>query len=366
MRLVSIKSIGEGEKLGKAIYNDNGQILLHRGAILTKRVLGRLNELGIPIVYIQDERTKDIEHSDMIKEETKQRAIQTIKSEFTSIADDMRLNKTFSGEHLSKGFSQVVHAILDDLKLNQHVLSVLSDVIVYDDYVFTHSLNVTVYTLGIAIELNYNEKQMMEIGLGAILHDVGKMVVPLAVLQKPGRLSTDEFKEIQAHAQAGFDVLRKLPNIPLLAAHCAFQHHERLDGSGYPQGLKGDSIHEYAKIIAIADVFDAVTSSRVYRKPMLPHEALELLYSGVENQFDKSLVEAFRRTIAMYPVGLTVTLSDDRVAIVVKQNKELSTHPVVRVIKENGVEVDPYDIDLMEHLNITIVEIETMLAKSEL
>ncbi|GAE33233.1 HD-GYP domain-containing protein [Halalkalibacter akibai] len=255
--------------------------------------------------------------------------------------------------------------ILADIKNNKDALAILSDIFVYDSYIFTHSLNVTVYTLGLAVELGFTEKQLMDIGMGALLHDVGKMAIPTEVLNKPGRLTVEEFEIIKSHAKAGYDMLRNAPNISLLSAHCAFQHHERIDGTGYPQGLKGNQIHYYAKLIAIADVFDAVTSNRIYRKPMLPHEGLELLYSGVENQFDQSLVEAFRKTIAVYPAGLKVKLSDGRVGIVVKQNKQLSTHPVVRIIEEHSRELaNPYQLDLVEQLNVTIVETETTLAAS--
>ncbi|MFC0559430.1 HD-GYP domain-containing protein [Halalkalibacter alkalisediminis] len=367
MRLVSIRSVTAGSKLAKAIYNDNGQVLLFEGAELTNRVLDRLSQLGFTFIYIQDERTDDIEVESVVREETKRQAVKTIKAEFQAIADDIKLKKAFNSDHFSKDFSKVIQAILSDIKKNENALAILSDMFVYDSYIFTHSLNVTVYTLGLAVELGFNDKQLMDIGMGALLHDVGKMAIPVEVLNKPGRLNNEEFRIIQTHARAGFDMLRNAPNLSLLSAHCAYQHHERLDGTGYPQGLKGNQIHYYAKMIAIADVFDAVTSNRIYRKPMLPHEGLELLYSGVGKQFDQALVEAFRRTIAVYPAGIKVKLSDGRMAIVVKQNKQLSTHPVVRIMEENDKEISPsYDVDLMEQLNVTIVETETTLVASSL
>ncbi|WP_227937384.1 HD-GYP domain-containing protein [Alkalihalobacillus deserti] len=367
MRLVSTRSVTAGSKLAKPIYNDNGQVLLFQGAELTDRVLNRLSQLGFTFIYVQDERTDDIDIENVVREETKRKAVKTIKKEFQVIANDLNLKKTFNGDHLSKDFSKVIKAILSDIKENENALTILSDMFVYDSYIFTHSLNVTVYTLGLAVELGFNDKQMMDIGMGALLHDVGKMAIPVEVLNKPGRLNDEEFSIIQTHAKAGFDMLRNAPNLSLLTAHCAYQHHERLDGTGYPQGLKDNQIHYYAKIMAIADVFDAVTSNRIYRKSMLPHEGLELLYAGVGKQFDKTLVEAFRRTIAVYPAGLKVKLSDGRMAIVVKQNKQLSTHPVVRIIEENNIEISPsYDVDLMKQLNVTIVETETTLAASSL
>ena len=237
MRLVATRSLGAGEKLGKPIYNDNGQILLHKGALLTERVINRLFEMGISFVYIEDARTNGIDVADIVSDATKKAAVKTIKDEFLHIAKDMKLKKVFNGDHFSKGFSKVVKTILSDIKNNEEALALLSDVYVYDNYIFTHSLNVTVYTLGLAVELGFNEKQLMEIGMGALLHDVGKMAIPVEILNKPGRLTADEYEAVKNHAKAGFDMLRRIPNISLLTAHCAFQHHERLDGTGYPRGL---------------------------------------------------------------------------------------------------------------------------------
>ncbi|WP_100405336.1 HD-GYP domain-containing protein [Bacillus solitudinis] len=366
MRLVATKSVEPGVKLGKPIYNDNGQTLLFEGAVLSERVLARLINLDIAFIYIHDERTEDIIAEDVISVQTKQTALKSIKMEFESIAKDAKLKKSVNGDYLSRSFSLVIESILKDIKSNPDTLALLSDVYVYDSYIFTHSLNVTVYALALAVELNFTDKQLLEIGVGALLHDIGKMVIPMEILAKPGRLTEEEFKEVKKHPKAGFDLLRNLPNISLLSAHCALQHHERLNGGGYPQGLEAEEIHPYGKILGIADVFDAVTSHRVYRRPMLPHEGLELLYAGVGTQFDKTLVEAFSRAIAVYPVGLTLTLNDGRVAIVIKQNKQLSSRPVVRVISDGKTNLEtPYDLDLMKEINVTIIETESTLARAE-
>ncbi|MEC2071148.1 HD-GYP domain-containing protein [Alkalihalophilus marmarensis] len=363
MRLVSVKHVESGATLGRDIYNDSGQILLFRGVALTDRLKARLVDMGIYYIYIEDEMTEDVVIESVIREDTRHKAVQTIKEEFKAISVETKLNKTINLDHLSKSFTSVIDSLLKDIKENQDALAMLQEAYVHDNYIFTHSLNVTVYTLGLAMKLGYSSKKLNEIGVGALLHDVGKVSVPLEVLNKPGRLNDDEYEIIKTHAMAGYDMLRGVPNIPLLAAHCALQHHERVDGSGYPRGLKGEHIHQYAKIIGIADVFDAVTSHRVYRKPMLPHEGLELLYSGAGQIFDKKLVETFRETISIYPIGLTVKLSDGRMAIVVKQNKQMSTRPVVRVFNENGQRIKHYyDIDLMEYLDVTIVETEATLA----
>lgn len=145
--------------------------------------------------------------------------------------------------------------------------------------------------------------------MGSLLHDIGKMMIPPEILHKPGRLTDEEFDIIKNHAKYGFDILRKQGDVPLLSAHCALQHHEKWNGGGYPRGLAGEEIHPYARALAVGDVFDALTTHRVYRRAMLPHEAMEIIYADTNSHFEQSVVETFRRTVAIYPVGVTVKLN---------------------------------------------------------
>lgn len=362
MRLVTTKSLKENDTLCKPVFHDNGNVLIQSGIPLSQRMINRLIKLGVGYVYIADDVTDDIIVHTAVSDEVRLEAIKTIKKEFEDIANHHVIGQSLNTLHLSKNFTKVVQKILTDIKKSDDIISILSDVYCYDSYIFTHSLNVTIYTIGLAMELNFTEKQLYEIGLGAILHDVGKMMVPKAILEKKGRLTNEEFDVIKFHANAGFDLLRNAPNISLVTAHCAFQHHERLNGSGYPQGLSGDQIHPYAKILAVADVFDAVTSNRVYRKAMLPHEGIEILFAGAGTLFDKNIVELFTRTIAVYPVGLTVYLNDGRKGVVSKQNKSFSMRPMIRVFEHAGVRVEPYEVDLFKDRHVAIIECVSTLS----
>lgn len=365
MRLVTTKSLKEHDILSKPLFNDNGQVLIQAGVPLTRRMIDRLISLEIGYVYIEDEFTKDVQIEDTISDKTRKKAVDTIKKEFAEIANHHIIGTSLNTINLSKRFSTVIEQILKDIKQSDDVISILSDVYCYDSYIFTHSLNVTIYTIGLAMELKYSEKQLFEIAIGAMLHDVGKMMIPKEILEKTGSLTKEEFDIIKKHSWAGFDVLRNAPNISLITAHCAFQHHERIDGSGYPQGLSEGDIHPYAKILAVCDVFDAVTSNRVYRKAMLPHEGLEILFGGAGKIFDKDIVELFSRTIAIYPIGLTLYLSDGSVGVVVKQNKTFSMRPVVRVFEKDGRRIEPFEVDLLKERHITIVECEARLAANQ-
>jgi HD-GYP domain-containing protein (c-di-GMP phosphodiesterase class II) len=150
-------------------------------------------------------------------------------------------------------------------------------------------------------------------------------------------------------------MLKDEPNVPLLAAHCAYQHHERLNGSGYPRGITGEAIHEYARWIGLVDSYDAMTTHRVYRSAMLPHEALEVLFTGAGTLYDQEKIALFRDKIALYPLGVTVRLNTGEIAVVVDLNASAAHRPIVRVLENaDGETVPPYEIDLSKKLTILI------------
>ncbi|QDP40996.1 HD-GYP domain-containing protein [Radiobacillus deserti] len=366
MRLVATRTIEPGTMLAKPIYTDKRKVLIQKDVKLTNNMLKRLLQLGITYVYIHDPFTEDIMVSSAISDELRLDAVHTIKKSFTQFQKEGFVDGSYLFEETGKQMAGMVQDLLKEIEAKDEVLSILSDILITDDYVFSHSLNVTIYTLALAKELGFSQKKLEEIGLGAMLHDVGKMFIPEEILQKEEKLTDYEFEVIKYHTEEGFNFLRKAKNIPLITAHCAYQHHERLNGSGYPRGLVNNEIHEYAKIIGVADVFDAVTSNRVYRDAMLPHQGLEILYAGVGELFDKHMVEAFRKSIAVYPNGLTVQLNDGRVGVVVNQNPNVPDRPAIRIIEEREERLSkPYEIDLLKELNIVITSCDTTFPKSK-
>ncbi|MEN2465561.1 HD-GYP domain-containing protein [Ornithinibacillus sp. FSL M8-0202] len=356
MRLVATASAQPGDILGQTIYRDNGTILLHNGVPLTKRLIERLGQQGITYVYIEDEKTKDIVIEPVISERLRQDATSSMKRLFDSIQAH-KLNKNSSVlDEEGKNLTDIIGRIMAEIDSHDESITLLTDIYLTDDYVFQHSLNVTIYSLAIGAELKLNAKELSELGKGAMLHDIGKVFIDPDIVQKPERLTDEEFAIMKTHTTLGYELLRKNYNYSAVVAHCAYQHHERIDGSGYPRGLKGNEIHLFAQIIGAADVFDAVTSNRVYRKAMLPHEGLELLYSSAINQFDIRIIEAFKNSVAVYPNGISVELNDKRQGVVVHQNKHICDRPIIRILKEEEREVEPYMIDLSKQLNIMITK----------
>lgn len=359
MRFISAKTLKPGMVMASTVYNVNGKPLIKSGVSLTERMIEKLLQLNIQHVYIEDGLSAGIEASDSIPAKVRQEAVKKIDSTFTHLEKNTVSNNLVALEQSAASFKEIIDLILNEIKGSKDLLTLLTDVFTYDSYVFHHSFNVTLYSLAIGIELGMPAKQLDTLGLGSIMHDIGKMKVPGEILMKPGKLTYEEFKEVQKHSEYGFDILRQLHNVSLLVAHCAFQHHERLDGSGYPRGLKGNEIHPFAKIIAVADVFDALTSNRVYRDAMLPHEALEVLYAGSGTLFDGNVIQAFRKSVAIYPNGMVVVLSDGRRGIVERQNKGLTHRPVLRIIAEAGEELTaPYTLDLGVSLDVTITDFD--------
>jgi putative nucleotidyltransferase with HDIG domain len=359
MRYVATNTVKSGTILARAIYNNKGQILLSEGVVLKEGLIQRLCDIGIHYIYIKDSNTEDISYKEVVPRKLKSKAINEIGKVFNQIKFDSTIPSSIVIENASRDLTALIRELHKEITNNGDLLSLLSDVYTYDDYIFTHSFNVTLYSLALGRELGLPAKELETLGMGAILHDVGKMKIPTEVLFKPGKLTQEEFEQIKKHTQDGFEILRNVETVSLLVAHCAYQHHERLNGSGYPRQIKGDDIHYFAKIIAVADVFDAITSDRIYRGAMLPHNGLEILFAGAGTLFEESMIKAFRRAIAIYPVGITVELSDGRKGIVSKQNKHVSERPVVRILEENGQDVPPYELDLVKELSVVITGCDT-------
>lgn len=359
MRLISIKTLTEGMTIGRTIWNEAGHPLLQENVKVTDRIIERLIDLNVQYVYIQDDLSKNIESLDTVPLEVRKRAVTEITHTFKAIQIAKKGEASYFIDQQSKALYSIIDDLLDNILSNEDVLTIIGDVFLYDNYIYQHSFQVSTYAIAIAKEMNYSVEEIRQIALGALLHDVGKMLVPQDILLKPGRLTEDEFSEIRKHTTSGFDVLRNVHSISLLIAHCAFQHHERLDGSGYPRGLIDFEIHPYAKIIAVADVFDAVTSNRVYKMKMLPSQAIAILEGGKGTLYDAKVVEAFSHIIAHYPNGTTVVLSNGSRGIISKQNKHNPTRPWVRIFEENDELLNAtYEVDLLMNNQLIIDKVE--------
>jgi putative nucleotidyltransferase with HDIG domain len=247
-----------------------------------------------------------------------------------AVLADVRIGKQIRLERVEA----VVGNVTGSIFRNRDALVSLTRIKEKDNYTFQHSVSVCVLLISFCRELGYDRVTTRDAGVGGLLHDVGKMRVPSEILNKPGALSAEEFEIMKGHTTLAPDILRQTPGIPEMAIDIAHQHHERYDGSGYPQGLRGEAISVFSQLAAIVDVYDAMTSVRVYRSAMDPGEVLKKIYELRSFHFNEQLALGFIRMIGIYPVGTLVALKSGYLAVVVEQHKEDLLHPRVRILMD--------------------------------
>ena len=333
MRIVATNDLREGSVLARSVYDGTGRVVLAKGISLKQLYIARLAALGYAYVYVLDpwETLEDATVDEPISEWTRIQAV-------ASLRDTMDVFCRTGGADL-RIISRVVDDIIDEISSNRDVLVSMVDIKSYDNYTYSHSVNVCVLSVMLGLEKGLNRSDVKDLGEGAILHDIGKLFVPDEILNKSGPLTDEEFDLVKRHTSDGFEVLRRKRSISLFAAHVAYQHHERLDGSGYPRRLVGDEIHEFARVVAIVDSYDAMTSDRTYRCALAPHEAVSTLVRETDSKYDRDLVGRFMKLVAMYPIGSVVRLNNGDVCTVVSATKKSL---VVRVLrgKSTGREYD--------------------------
>lgn len=359
MQLIALEVVREGMTLGKTIWNEAGHPLLQQGVRLNERSIRRLEQLNVQYIYIDSVLSQGIEIAETVPEAVRKQVVSEIRQSFSALQSADKNKIAYVLEKKALALSKDLNELIAIIMESSEALTVLSDAFLYDEYIYQHSFQVTLYALAIAKHLKYSEKDLKTIGMGALLHDIGKISIPQEILQKPSRLTDQEYEQMKEHTKYGFELLRNLYTMPLLVAHCAFQHHERLDGSGYPRGLTEKEIHPFAKIIAVADVFDALSSTRVYRKKILPVECLKIMSEGEGSAFDPIVLDALRKSVVHYPNGTILRLSDDSKGIVVRQNPINPLRPVLRIFEENGsILRATYERALIDQPTLEIVEIE--------
>lgn len=357
MRRLPIKYIKPGIRLSHPIYGSDGRILLAKDVVLTNRYIVRLNELGISSVYIEDEIFKDIVITDVILEETRVKAILQVKELFRS-QKIIKLEKD-SAENYNYKIFDTIEEIIDQLFTTRNLVASMIDIRLVDDYLFGHSVNVCVLSIITGINLKYDRKRILQLATGALFHDIGKSLIPSNILNKTKKLDESEFDEIKKHPTYSLELLRNNSNISSISRTIAYQHHERCNGEGYPLGLEGNKIHEMSQIVGMADIYDALTADRIYRKAVPPNEAYEMIAGTGGQYFKLDIVQSFLAQIAAYPAGYLVQLSNGEIAIVVDYKKGFTILPRVRVImNQNGDPQFPLrEIRLWEQTKIFVQKI---------
>ncbi|MGR8931149.1 MAG: HD-GYP domain-containing protein [Gammaproteobacteria bacterium] len=277
--------------------------------------------------------------SDPLKQLSFARAFQQASDTFhqtgtliKSVMDDIRFGNQFSVETVKQAVSKTVTEVLE----NSDVMLLLTQLKNEDEYTAQHSMNVCVMSILLGRELKFSVKQLNDLGICGLLHDVGKMKVPLEVLNKPGNLNDRELAIMRQHTLHGRNVLMSARNLFPGAVDVAYSHHERIKGGGYPRGVDSAAISDFTKVVAVVDAYDAITSDRIYKKGISHLKALGLLINDMHQHFEASYVTQFINCIGFYPQGNLVELSSGEIALVVEQNKKDRLKPKLLILLDKN------------------------------
>jgi putative nucleotidyltransferase with HDIG domain len=252
------------------------------------------------------------------------------RSQLDSMFNDARMGRSID----VTGAKEVVSDMVDSIVRNPDAMQWLTNLRKRDEYTAIHSLNVCIFALTFGRYLGLEETELNELGIGALLHDIGKMRMPLEILNKEGKLTTEEYDIIRQHARHGYEILQQTPGLPPSTLEIAYSHHERKKGNGYPRGLRDDEIPLFAKMVAIVDIYDAITSDRVYHHGMNTLDALKNMFEWREHDLDSDLVERFIRCLGIYPIGSLVELNTEEVGIVISVAQGRRLTPMVMLVRD--------------------------------
>jgi HD-GYP domain-containing protein (c-di-GMP phosphodiesterase class II) len=307
------------------------------------------------------------EIEDVIKPELRQKSTSIIKetfSEIERIASVHNFQKRGIDQYTTEektyfnSIDETAEELLENVLSNKNLLLSLVDIKNKDNYTYAHSVNVAVISLVLGISLNLSKENLIYLCIGALIHDIGKSFIPKEILNKPGPLTTDEFEIMKKHSMHGYNFVEKFLNLNSSIKSVVLHHHERFDGLGYPNGCSGKQISYLARIVTIADVYDALTSDRPYKKAMCPNDALEYLMSNAGTLFDYDMVNTFCKVIVPFPQGTIVCLSNGDVGIVEKTIPNFPLRPVVKIVKSEHQNQIGSKINLIDNLSIVISHIQ--------
>ena len=353
LKQLFVDDLAEGMVLEQDIFGpgSNKIPLLAKDVILTGRQIEMLRKNGILGAFVAGE-----EEAELIQLPPPRQIItpQLRDSALQKLTDLFEFFRNGEGDrqqvlHIIDRIDVLVGQLVENLQKDENTQIHIAGLKSYDEYTYHHSLSVSVLAIAIGQALDLEESQLHELGKCAMMHDIGKTAIPIDIINKPSTLSKEEFDIIKRHSPEGYQYLNKF-NIddPVLLSAVLF-HHERFDGSGYPYGLKGDKIPLFSRIIAVADVYDALTSHRSYRIPESPAEALEYIMGNAEAAFDYDIICALIKKLELYPVGSLVRLSNGQKAVVMDNAHIL--RPTIKLL-ETGKLLDLYQDN--NYLNLTI------------
>jgi HD-GYP domain-containing protein (c-di-GMP phosphodiesterase class II) len=288
---IPVSALVPGMKIAKDVYLNDGKLFLLKDFIIKTRYIRKLELFKITFIYIQEGEISPL--IDISEEKVYSEALNSIKSVMSTVREGKNLDVTT----IKHTVDDIVQTVIN----NESVFIQLIGIRDIDSYTFLHSVDVCIYSIITGKNLGLSQSELTELGIGAILHDIGKCKIPVEILLKPGRLTEEEFYIMKLHSVYGHEIISNTSGLSKRIANIACQHHEKWDGTGYPLGLSKFDIDKFSRIVTAADIYDALTADRVYRKRDLPHNAAEYIALNSSVLFDPEIANVFMKNIAIHP-----------------------------------------------------------------
>ncbi len=346
-RLMRTRQLKPGMKIDQAVVDRAGRNLVHKGSILDNYVIDSLLKMGVMMVYIQtgEESDEDIEKSISPEAKKQIERLHTDDKAKVELSDSVKsrvaegiqyIYANAESDQLADTTNNIASSLMDAINDNDAIAVDISALKTSDEYTFKHSVDVATMSMVLAKQQGLSQKQIYEIGVAGLLHDIGKTKIPIEILNKPARLTDEEFAVMKQHPVFGYRMIKDKKDFSNDICMAVLQHHEKMNSKGYPVGFPSDKITQYSRILTIADIYDALVTERPYKSAFSQRDAVEMIMSMTE-ELDLKAMKSFLESIILYPVDSIVELSNGEKAKVVKNNEHYILRPTVVGIKSGKV-----------------------------
>ena len=396
MRVVSVEKLRPGMILGRALFNENGSPLLQRGVVLNERYINAIRNRRFIAVYITDGTIDEVPPRDLVSDRVrnlarkhvvdlfelvKARGAQEVgnNQESTPLADPAKNKFIAATFPVVQDLCQEIEKIVNEILMTAEAIDGLVSLKSFDNFTFEHSLEVTVVAVTLGRRLYLTQDYLRQLALGSILHDIGKLMVPVDILNKPDKLTPEEMAVVMRHPQSGFDLLHQtMRSNNIMAQHVVLQHHERQDGNGYPRHLRGfnnlprhqilryepNRILQIAEIAAVADVYSALASDRPYRPALTHGQIVKTMQEMSGSHLNSAVVKAFLSILPAHQVGILVEICSGELrgyrGSVAELNRTNLDRPIIRLVRNaNNEPITPIEIDTSKDLSLEFVACES-------
>lgn len=338
MKMISVYDLNVGMELASDVLSDIGITFLAKGTVMNDGHIESFKRMGIDFVYVVEQASASLNH------EARDAYMDAI-NDFKKIYMSSRIGTSI--DHLD--YHNVLTNLYAQYASTNDVLGKIRSVKIDDLYIYKHAVNVAIIAMCLGRWLKFSRNEIVDLGIAGYLHDIGKCNIAGNILNKPDRLSGEEFETIKTHAKHSYEITKGLSAVSFKAGEGILYHHERLDGSGYPFKARGSEIPLYGRILAVADVFDAILSDRIYSSKVTPYKAIEILKDESFGKLDPKVVNVLVKNIADFYVGNVVKLNTGEVGEVILLNKSNLTRPLIKVNEERYIDLSMnYQVEILE------------------